>query len=96
MLISELGSWQEGDEWRLGNALGSGCERAALCIPFFLSVLLLILFTSFAVLLNCPYLGHEFCLFLPILLPTPVGGGAIEQPRGSLLPARLNHKAVKL
>jgi len=37
----------------------SGGERVALCIPlfciFFLSVFLLLLFTSFAVLLNCPY-----------------------------------------
>ena len=38
-------------------ALGS--ERVALCMPlfcvFFLSVLLLLLFALFAVLLNCPY-----------------------------------------
>ena len=60
--------------------------RDLLCIfpfflIFFLSVLLLLLFASFAVLLNCPYpegfffiLTHKFCLFLPILLPTPPGG----------------------
>jgi len=29
----------------------------------------------------------EFCLFLLIVLPTPVGGGAMERPRGPLLPA---------
>jgi len=28
----------------------------------------------------------SFCLFLSILLPTPVGGGAAEQPRGTILP----------
>jgi len=68
-----------GAHWALG------VERPALCTPFFLPVLLLLLLISFAVLLTAFIPTHEFCLFLPILLPTPVGGWAIDQPRGPFL-----------
>jgi len=71
-----------GVHWALGG------ERVALCTPLFcifLSVLLLLLFASFAVLLNCPYPDPQLPPLLQIPLPTPAGGSATEQPRDSVL-----------
>jgi len=52
------------------------CSAGLFCVfPF--SVSLLLLFPLFAVLLNCPYPDPPvFCLFLSVLLRTPVRGGA--------------------
>jgi len=77
-----------GGGWRGGNSLAAQEGTAAVqsesgsvllvCFvysPF--SVSLLLLFPLFDVLLNCPYPDPPvFCLFLSILLHTPVGGGA--------------------
>jgi len=58
-------------------------RRAALWVVRFVSCFLLFLYRYcscsllFAVLLNCPYPDPPiFCLFISILLHTPVGGGA--------------------
>ena len=59
------------------------CAFCCLFCIFSSSVLLLLLFASFTVLLNCPYSGPQiFCLFLSIPLPTPEGGWVTEQLRG--------------
>ena len=82
-----LGPCWRGAAWReLSRSSGvRGARRwerlsvlCGLCCVFSLSVLLLLLlFPLFAVLLNCPYPDPPvFCLFLSILLSTPVGGGA--------------------
>ena len=87
------GNWVGVRQSRLGRAQGTGqwellCPFCCLFCVFSLSVSLLLLFALFAVLLNCPYPDPPvICLFLSILLPTPVGGGAAERPRGALLPA---------
>ena len=66
------------------------------CSMYSLGVLLYILLISIIVVsvrfLCCsvkPSLSQpmRFASFFPILLPTPVGEGAIERPCGSLLPA---------
>ena len=62
------------------------CGFCSLCCIFSLSVSLLLLFPFFAVLLNCPYPDPPvFACFLSILFPTPVGGGAAEQPHGPFI-----------
>jgi len=65
---------------------------------FFLSILLLLLFASFPVLLNGLYPNPQVLPFLSDSLPQPTGGGGgeggvwgrwtIERLPGSLLPAR--------
>jgi len=83
MVDSSGGGGTAGTHSRLGNA-GVGLVResgslgrAVRCCVFSLSVLLLLLFPLFVVLLNCPYPDPPvFCLFLSILLRTLVGGGA--------------------
>jgi len=84
---------QEGSHGSGAHAAGGGESgsvhfRCLFCI-FSLSLLLLLLFASFAVLLNCPYSDPPvFFLFLTILLPTPAGGGATKRPCGPWLLAR--------
>ena len=92
MLCSEWGSWAEGRQLQLGSVRDVRrwellCAFRSLFHIFFFSVLLLLLFASFAVLLNCPYPDPRVFLpfFLSIVLPTPAGEGAIEQLRGPLL-----------
>jgi len=68
-----------------------GGERQLLCVfpcfcTFFLLVLLLLLFASFDVLLNCPYPDPQIFPFSSDASPHCTGeGAAIEQARGSLL-----------
>ena len=77
----------------LGNSLGIrqwGLLHAFCCLfcIFFLSVLLL-LFVSFAVLLNFSYPDSRvFAFFFPFSSPPQRGEGAIERWRGPLLSAR--------
>jgi len=68
------GSWAAGTLSRLGSALrravvesGSVFRSVLFCV-FPLSVLLLLLFPLFAVLLNCPYPTHQF---LPVSFHSP-------------------------
>ena len=74
--------------WALGGESATLCVPLTFCI-FFLSVLLFLLFVSFAVPLNCPYSDPWVLLFSSHSPPHPTReGGAIEQPCGSLLLAR--------
>ena len=79
MLGSEWGSSPGGSELWLGSALGFGGWEllhafcCLLCI-FFLSVLLLLLFTFFAVLLTRPYLNPRVLSFSSHSPPHPSGG----------------------
>jgi len=72
---------------------GHWAVRVALCISLFVLYTLLISTTVVTVHFACcsakPPLSRStsFCLFLCIFLPTPLGGGAIEQPCGPFLPA---------
>ena len=63
------------------------CVFPCFCI-FFLSVLLLLLFASFAVLLNCPYPDPGALPFSSYSPPHPSGGRGDRQLRRSLLLAR--------
>jgi len=78
-----VGSWLGGGESLLGR------ERVALCIPlfcvFFLSVSLLLLFASFAVLLNCPYPDPRVLPFSSHSPLHPSGRMVTERLRGPLL-----------
>jgi len=87
MLGSSGGSWLEGSGWRLGSA-----QSTRECISLFVLHILLIIIVvvtvhfvccSFKLLLSRPI---SYCLFLSILLPTPVGGGGTERLCGPLLP----------
>jgi len=76
---------------------GHRVVRVALCIELFVLSLLLISIVVVTVCCVCCSvklpLSRVFFLFLSILLPTPVGGGAIERPCGPLLlaMAKLQH-----
>jgi len=98
MLGSVWGSWPGGSQSWLGSALGSGWW-VALCIPLFVLYILLIHIAVITVCFICCSVkltlsqSMSFCLFLSILLPTPVVGGPIEWLRGPLLLAtvKLQH-----
>jgi len=93
MLSFQWESWPVGSRSWLGSAQGTRwweflCAFCCLFCILSLSVLSLLLFSWFAVLLNCPYPNRRvFCLFHSIFLPTPVEGRAIERLRGPLLQA---------
>ena len=77
--VLSRGSWPGGRQLQLGRAWGIGrwellCAfRCLICI--FLSVLVLLLFASFTVLLNCPYPNPPvFCLSSFHSPPHPSGG----------------------
>ena len=72
------GSWAAESQSGLGSAGGAFC--CLLCV-FSLSVSLLLPFVCCSVKLPLSR-PTSFCLFLSIVLPTPVGGGTIERPSG--------------
>jgi len=85
MLGDEWGSWPGEGNHCSGARWALGSERVALCIPLFLSVLLFLLFTSFAVMLNCPYPSPRVSPFSFHSSPHPTRGRGADRPRGPLL-----------
>ena len=90
--VLSVGAGQREFNHGWGAHWASGGERKLLCVfpcfcIFFLSVLLLLQFTSFAVLLNCPYPKPQVLPF-PFNSSPQRGRGVIELPHSPLLPAR--------
>ena len=75
----------------MAEAGGESCSplSAVLCCVFSLSVSLLLLFSLFAVLLNCPYPDPPFsaCFFL-FSSTSQRGGGVARQRSGALVASR--------
>jgi len=89
-MLSSGGGDGQGEVSRGSGACGaSGSERVALCLPLFVLVVVLLLFVSLAIMLSCPYSDPRVLPFSPSSPPHPSGGRATEQPRGSLLSARV-------
>jgi len=73
-------------KWGRGLGEGNGCsgtcwaldgEKIALCIIHFITLIFISIIVVIVFSLCCSVklsLTHEFCLFLPILIPTPPGG----------------------
>jgi len=80
-----------GGSWAAGRQPRQPAGRVALCILLFVLCILLISIVVVPVPFVCCSVKlplsrpTSFCLFLSILLPTPAGGGAIEQPIGPIL-----------
>jgi len=80
----------------LGTRQWEHCTVYSLFCIFFLSVLLLLLLSSFAVLLNCLYPNTQALLFTSDSPPHPTGvGEASKWPHGSLLPAGAKRHCIK-
>jgi len=89
-MLSGGAGWGRGGEVNRGleECWAWGGERVALCIPLFLLVLTLLLFTSFAVLLSCPYPYPRVLNFFFQFSSSLPGGGVTELPPGPLLLAK--------
>jgi len=103
MLGSGGGAGQGGKGIAARERVGCGAVRVALCILLFVLYIILIGIIDVTVHLICCSVKLplsrpvSFCLFLSILLPTPVGGVATERPRGPLLPTMgQNHNREEL
>jgi len=88
MLGSGRGELAGGKLITAGDRLGHRVVRVPLCILLFVLCILLISIDVATVHFVCcsvklPLIPTKsFCLFFHILLPTPIGGGTIERPRG--------------
>jgi len=84
MLGSGWGSWLRGKSVTAREHAGCQEMRVALCIVLFVLHISLISIIVVTVCFVCCSVKlplsqpMSFCLFLSILLPTPVGGGATE------------------